>query len=234
MPRKKNFSPEIQEKTRRTPTADNKIRGRILIVCEGKETEPNYFNSFPKIDNVSVVTAGGKGSPSQVVEIAGQLRDKAKQSPYDAVWAVFDKDDFPDFKTAIDTAHSKGIRCAWSNEAFELWFIYHFERLTTFTHRNDYGSKIEAHVKQGAKKQKLSQYQIFCYQKNDGNVRRTLLDCGGNEEKAIAWAEKQAQEQVQCHGKNWDKHNPCTMVYLLVKQLLGKDDEFNRKISNSL
>ena len=234
MSKRKNFSPEIREKTRRTATEDRNIRGRILIVCEGKETEPNYFNSFPKMDNVSVVTAGGKGSPSQVVKKAMELRDKAKQSPYDAVWAVFDKDNFTDFKTAIDTAHREDIGCAWSNEAFELWFIYHFENPTSAISRNDYGSKIEAHVKQGAKKQKLSQYQKFSYQKNDGNVRRTLLDCGGNEENAIKWAEKQAQEQGKWHGENWDKHNPCTMVYLLVKQLLGKDEAFNRKISESL
>lgn len=234
MSKRKNFSPEIQEKTRSTATAARKIRGRILIVCEGKETEPNYFNSFPKMDNVSVVTAGGKGSPSQVVKKAMELRDKAKQSLYDAVWAVFDKDNFTDFKTAIDIAHGENIGCAWSNEAFELWFIYHFENPTSAISRNDYGSKIEAHVQQGAKKQKLSQYQKFSYQKNDGNVRRTLLDCGGNEENAIKWAEKQAQEQGKWHGENWDKQNPCTMVYLLVKQLLGKDEAFNRKISNSL
>lgn len=234
MSKRKKFSPEIQEKTRSTTAELRKIRGRILIVCEGKETEPNYFSSFPKMDNVSVVTTGGKGSPSQVVKKALELRDKAKQSPYDAVWAVFDKDNFTDFKTAIDTAQGKQIGCAWSNEAFELWFIYHFENPTSAISRNDYGSKIEAHVKQGAKKQKLSQYQKFSYQKNDGNVRRTLLDCGGNEENAIKWAEKQAQEQGKWHGENWDKHNPCTMVYLLVKQLLGKDEAFNRKISESL
>lgn len=234
MSKRKNFSPEIQEKMRSTTAELRKIRGRILIVCEGKETEPNYFSSFPKMDNVSVVTTGGKGSPSQVVKKALELRDKVKQSPYDAVWAVFDKDNFTDFKTAIDTAQGKQIGCAWSNEAFELWFIYHFENPTSAISRNDYGSKIEAHVKQGAKKQKLSQYQKFSYQKNDGNVRRTLLDCGGNEENAIKWAEKQAQEQGKWHGENWDKHNPCTMVYLLVKQLLGKDEAFNRKISESL
>lgn len=234
MSKRKKFSPEIQEKTRSTTAELRKIRGRILIVCEGKETEPNYFSSFPKMDNVSVVTTGGKGSPSQVVKKALELRDKAKQSPYDAVWAVFDKDNFTDFKTAIDTAQGKQIGCAWSNEAFELWFIYHFENPTSAISRNDYGSKIEAHVKQGAKKQKLSQYQKFSYQKNDGNVRRTLLDCGGNEENAIKWAEKQAQEQGKWHGENWDKHNPCTMVYLLVKQLLGKDEAFNHKISESL
>lgn len=234
MSKRKNFSPEIQEKMRSTTAELRKIRGRILIVCEGKETEPNYFSSFPKLDNVSVVTTGGKGSPSQVVKKALELRDKAKQSPYDAVWAVFDKDNFTDFKTAIDTAQGKQIGCAWSNEAFELWFICHFENPTSAISRNDYGSKIEAHVKQGAKKQKLSQYQKFSYQKNDGNIRSTLLDCGGNEENAIKWAEKQAQEQGKWHGENWDKHNPCTMVYLLVKQLLGKDEAFNRKISESL
>lgn len=234
MAKKKNFSPEIQEKTRRTATAARKIRGRILIVCEGKETEPNYFSSFPKMDNVSVVTTGGKGSPSQVVKKALELRDKVKQSPYDAVWAVFDKDNFTDFKTAIDTAQGKQIGCAWSNEAFELWFIYHFENPTSAISRNDYGSKIEAHVKQGADALKLSKYKEFIYKKNDGNIRSTLLDCGGNEENAIKWAEKQAQEQVKFHDKDWDKQNPCTMVYLLVKQLLGKDEAFNRKITKSM
>lgn len=137
MSKRKKFSPEIQEKTRSTTAELRKIRGRILIVCEGKETEPNYFSSFPKMDNVSVVTTGGKGSPSQVVKKALELRDKAKQSPYDAVWAVFDKDNFTDFKTAIDTAQGKQIGCAWSNEAFELWFIYHFENPTSAISRND-------------------------------------------------------------------------------------------------
>ena len=233
MANRKNFSPEIQEKTRSAATATRNIRGRILIVCEGKETEPNYFNSFPKIDNVSVVTYGGKGCPSQVVDIAEKLRDDA-QSPYDVVWVVFDKDDFTDFKTALDAAHEKEIRCAWSNEAFELWFLYHFENPTNPISRDKYKGRIENHVQQGAKKQKLSQYQKFSYQKNDKNIRRTLLACGGNEDNAIKWAEKQAQEQAEWHGEKWDDHNPCTMVYLLVKQLLGeKDDEFNRKINKN-
>lgn len=89
-------------------------------------------------------------------------------------------------------------------------------------------------MKQGADVLKLSQYQKFSYQKNDKNIRHTLLACGGNEENAIKWAEKQAQEQVKFHDKDWNKHNPCTMVYLLVKQLLGKDDEFDRKITKSM
>ena len=236
MANKKNFSPEIQEKTRRTPTKDYKVRGWIIVVCEGEKTEPNYFKSFPQKNGVSVVTVGGKGSPSQVVAAAEKLLKNAKKYPDDAVevWAVFDKDDFSNFKKAIDTAQSKGIRCAWSNEAFELWFLYHFENPTSAISRDKYKKKIEDYVQKGAKKQKLSQYQKFSYQKNDKNIRHTLLACGGNEENDIKWAEKQAKEQVKFHYKDWDKHNPCTMVYLLVKQLLGKDDEFDRKITKSM
>lgn len=48
MSKRKNFSPEIQEKMRSTTAELRKIRGRILIVCEGKETEPNYSTLFPK------------------------------------------------------------------------------------------------------------------------------------------------------------------------------------------
>lgn len=70
---------------------------------------------------------GAGANTKQVVEKAIELRDKAT-IPYDRVWAVFDKDSFPDvkFNGAIQKAISNGIDVAWSNEAFELWYLYHF------------------------------------------------------------------------------------------------------------
>lgn len=93
---------------------------RILIVCEGIKTEPNYFHAFSKKRNgifvIDMDVDGAGANTKQVVEKAIELRDKAT-IPYDRVWAVFDKDSFPDvkFNGAIHKAISNGIDVAWSN-----------------------------------------------------------------------------------------------------------------------
>ena len=71
----------------------------------------------------------------------------------------------------------------------------------------------------------------YVYQKNEKNMRAILRECRCDEERAIQRAEKQAHTFA---GRQYHKHNPCTMVYQLVKQLLGKDTAFNEKIKNSL
>lgn len=83
---------------------------RILIVCEGEKTEPNYFRSFDRYRKGNVVYEltldGGRMNTVGVVDKAISLRDKAN-IPYDRVWAVFDKDGFPakNFNTAIAKAN---------------------------------------------------------------------------------------------------------------------------------
>jgi hypothetical protein len=70
---------------------------RILIVCQGEKTEPNYFRSFRVAD---VQVEFGNGDPSQVVAFA---EDRYAENPRrEAVWCVFDKDDFPQFDAAVE------------------------------------------------------------------------------------------------------------------------------------
>ena len=108
------------------------IRCSILVVCEGTKTEPNYFEAFAEIEQGVVVydievKGLGRGT-IDVVEKAIRLKNK---NNYDRVWAVFDKDDFPakDFNKAIEMAQNNGVEVAWSNEAFELWYLYHFQNV---------------------------------------------------------------------------------------------------------
>jgi len=97
---------------------------RILIVCEGEKTEPNYFKSFDKNCNGTFIyeldLQGGGINTIGVVDKAIELRQKAR-TPYDRVWAVFDKDSFSskNFNGAITKATANNIDCAWSNEALE-------------------------------------------------------------------------------------------------------------------
>lgn len=136
---------------------EHSIRCKVLIVCEGSKTEPNYFQSFSLMKNSSslvfeVIPDGGGINTLAVVDKAIELRDKAaqRQNPYDSVWAVFDKDGFPDsdFDNAIQKAEQNGIGCAWSNEAFELWYVYHFDNRSTPMSRTNYQSVITSRVRE--------------------------------------------------------------------------------------
>jgi len=122
----------------------------FLIVCEGEKTEPNYFRSFPKQSGkiiFDITFDGGGISTLKVVEKAIQLRDRSQQK-YDRVWAVFDRDSFKanSFNSAIQKAEANDIKCAWSNEAFELWYLLHFHNRITAMSRDEYKKAIESAV----------------------------------------------------------------------------------------
>lgn len=96
----------------------------ILIVCEGKNTEPSYFRQF-KLSTATIKPIGEGYNTVSLVERATQLSTEKK---YEQVWCVFDKDDFDDtdFNNAIQIAEAKNFGVAYSNQAFEYWIILHF------------------------------------------------------------------------------------------------------------
>ena len=73
---------------------------RHLIVCEGKETEPRYFEGMRAAlratdgRKVAVVVRGSGKHTLGLLEYAEELCRYAPD-PFDHVWLVFDKDDFP-------------------------------------------------------------------------------------------------------------------------------------------
>ncbi|MCD8289999.1 MAG: RloB family protein [Prevotella sp.] len=215
--------------------SDVKIRCRILIVCEGEKTEPNYFRTFDQMQYGSVVYKidfeGGKINTVQVVEKAIELRDKAivAGNPYDTVWAVFDKDDFPAsaFNAAIIKAERHGIGCAWSNEAFELWYVFHFVNRVTAMGREEYKRAISKYVNESPKYTEKTKYS---YQKNALNSHEIMTKYG-DETLAISYAQRQEQS---FNDTRYATHNPCTTVYKLVRLLRGEDSGFNEKIMKDL
>lgn len=215
--------------------ADVKVRCRILIVCEGEKTEPNYFKSFDQMQYGSVVydvkCEGGKINTIQVVDKAIELRDKATASgfPYDTVWAVFDKDDFPAsaFNAAIIKAEQHDIGCAWSNEAFELWYVFHFVNRVTSMHRAEYEKTIGKYVNESSAYTEKTRY---VYRKNDSKSRAIMV-AYGDEARAVRYAQSQADSFIDTR---YAMHNPCTMVYKLVRLLRGEDKDFNKKLMEDL
>ncbi len=189
---------------------DRPERKRILIVCEGEKTEPNYLNSLkeklpPHV--ASIIDINGEGFNTQsLVNRAKQIRDakKGTKYAYDEVWLVFDRDSFkPDqFDNAIYSAEATGMKVAWSNEAFELWYILHFEDRQTGMSRTEY-------------KQHLSKHLGDPYKKNDKDMYSKLTKLG-NESKAIQRAKNLQSQHVGIANHN---ANPCTKVNELVEKL---------------
>jgi|ERR687886_797604 hypothetical protein len=178
------------------------VKQRFLIVCEGSKTEPNYFRSFRVPKNVVEVDVHGLGEdPSTLVRSATDLKNKYGDD-YDQIWCVFDRDSWQpqNFTNAISSATSQGFSVAYSNEAFELWYILHFEYLNTGIPRKDYIPKLSSLL--GKK-----------YEKNSETIYDELLD---QQPTAIRNAAKLLTE--------YDPHvpakdNPSTTVHLLVQEL---------------
>ncbi|MDF5732679.1 MAG: RloB family protein, partial [Rhizonema sp. PD38] len=103
---------------------------RFLIVCEGEKTEPNYFKSFRVPGKVVIDIRGLGNNTIGLVEEVVIIKNDAE---YDQVWCVFDRDSFPrkDFNAALALATRENIQVAYSNEAFELWYLLHFHYYDT-------------------------------------------------------------------------------------------------------
>lgn len=176
------------------------VRQRFLIVCEGEKTEPNYFRSFRVPKDVAEIDVKGVGeNPSKLVNSAKDLKE---QEDYDQVWCVFDRDSWApeDFNNAIRNAENQGFKVAYSNEAFELWYVLHFEFLNTGIPRNDYLQKLSLLLNQK-------------YQKNSEKIYDELFD---KQPTAIRNAIN-LLNQYDPHIPARD--NPSTTVHLLVQEL---------------
>lgn len=217
------------------PRTTRYIESRILIVCEGEKTEPNYFMAFDRSDNgvfvVDLSFGGGGVNTVQVVDEAIRLKTKAEQKrqPYDVVWAVFDRDSFKavKFNSAISKAEAHGVSCAWSNEAFELWYLLHFEFRNTGMSRQEYCGCIERHINDSPLYKKKKPYK---YKKNH-EAHYEEMTTYGSLDIAIANAERL---DGLYDDQAFANHNPRTLVYKLVRQLLGRDETFNTAMQTRL
>ncbi len=189
---------------------------RFLIVCEGERTEPNYFQSLVqnRYSEVREEKILGEGRATcALVKCTAQIKEKLERRrhlPFDRVWVVFDKDDFNDFNEAINLAASYGFESAWSNEAFELWYLLHFQYLDAAISRRDYIEKLQLEIR------KHPGYENYVYKKNNQNMYQ-LLSSIGNEELAKRSAIR-LREYFE-GDSDYKEHKPCTTIDLLVSEL---------------
>ena len=131
------FDSRRKERTARKYGFKEPKANSFLIVSEGEETEPIYFNSFGQLIkdtvggnietvNIPYLTVEGKGrSTIQLLSEVEKIVSKSRII-YQYVWVLFDKDQFDDFDDAIKLGEEKGYYVAWSNYCFEYWLTLHF------------------------------------------------------------------------------------------------------------
>lgn len=155
-----------KQRKRDTPNLTRTEGGRceqksFLIFTEGKNTEPSYFKQF-KLPTAEIEVVGiGRNTHSLIKHILpiikekNDARERQKMAIFDEVWCVLDVDPNPNnpqqstnFRNAIELATQNNIKIAYSNQAFEYWFILHFEdHQGGAMNRNDYHNKINNYLK---------------------------------------------------------------------------------------
>lgn len=181
-------------------------RQRFLIVCEGKETEVNYFRAFRAPRDVRSIDVQGIGyNTLSLVERTLQIKEEieaSKDVTFNQVWCVFDRDSFSpqNFHAAIELATKNGIKVAYSNEAFEIWYLLHFDYHCAALSRNQYKSMLTKRLRRK-------------YLKNDPEIYNLL---SGLQKIAIKNARKLNKSYSQSDSH---QNNPSTTVHLLVQAL---------------
>lgn len=223
----------------------------FIIFCEDEISEIQYFKYF-ETSLIKVNTIGGQKSKidnvfkaidhclgENLMEIINGIPVLKQEDIH--VWCVFDRDIEENislqslgnisFNESIETATSRGIKVAWSNDAFELWVLLHFEdidpKINENKKRETYYEKLTNIFKSLPNPNedlvKAKNHASFTYKKDmksKNNFRSIVRDEIVNKTSdAISRAQSLEFYHKALNNSNHEKA-PCTLVYLLVEELL--------------
>lgn len=187
---------------------------KILIVCEGEKTEPNYFEGareYYELNTVNVEVRGDCDSdPMSIVSFAKQRYREERDAgdPFDKIYCVFDKDGHTTYSRAIDA-----LACATPKDtyftinsvpSFEYWLLLHFVYSTR---------PYEALPGKSSGNQVLTELKTYIpdYQKGSRTIFTDLIE---QLERAKSYAKRALQE-----SERNQTDNPSTRVHELVEVL---------------
>ena len=186
-----------------------------LIVCEGKKTEPNYFNGLKKKINekygnkvdVLIPNIDIKGTGMNTTSLVKYTQKTVNHANkvYGQVWVVFDKDDYNDeqFDSAIDNCN---YNVAWSNPNFELWLLAHFKKINRYVSKDDVLQEIG---------KEFQEKGLGDYTKNDTNIFDKVT---GEGKLHTAIKNCEYMKELNKDGQA-SQRNPMTRVYKIVDGL---------------
>lgn len=190
---------------------------QFLIVCEGNNTEPEYLKAFP-VGNATIESYGLGSSKTSLVNAVLETLKLDQDAKRKETWVVFDMDIKSDqsgqlredYNRAIELARKHKLKVAYSNDAFELWFLLHYQYFDSQITRHEYYEKLS--VLWNCNYEKVGKQLNFCKK-----IYRLLEeDQRADQDSAIANASKLLQEQIH---QVFSEQNPCTTVFELVEEL---------------
>jgi hypothetical protein len=223
----------------------------FIIFCEDMVSEPVYLKYFEtaaikvnpikckksKMDNVlhaithCIQMDWMEERNGEKVLVAGDTQ----------VWCIFDRDGdkSPDkdavvnveFDESIAMAIRRGIKLAWSNDAFELWVLLHFENINptedVSRHRKTYYERLTTIFKglpnPNDDLKKCLAYQHFDYKSNlksETNFRAIVRPAILPQTTIAIERAKHLVDFHRAHSAPLHRQAPCTLVFQLVEELL--------------
>lgn len=181
----------------------------VLIVCEGKKTEPNYFKGLRddlQLTNIKITNCPTGTDPMSIVDYALELY--SKDYDYDNIYCVFDKE-HNNYQVALDKIHAHyqngiPIYAITSVPCFEYWLLLHFidsSRPYKPVGKKSAGDQLVSAVKKYIPDYHKGHKSIFDITKHNLNI-------------AVTRAKK--IEKLQRSNRS---DNPSTKVYQLVTYL---------------
>lgn len=142
-----------QIKSLARPGATRAPYAKVLIVCEGKKTEPNYFNELKqhyKIPSANIVITGDcRSDPLSIVNHAKKLYAEQQDlgDAFDQIYCDFDRDthsNYADAVRAIDAVKRRApFHAIRSVPCFEYWLLLHYHYTTKPYYETDKKSPCE-------------------------------------------------------------------------------------------
>jgi len=191
--------------------SQRKFNKTIFILCQGEVTEYEYFQNIKKQIRFSekvALTIKPYHNSNALQFIKYAIRNfKEDINSYDEFWVVFDKDatSNDDFNKAVYLAEQSKLKVAYSNQAFEVWLIHHFQELYSGLDRNDYETK-------------LNKLLEFDYGKDEKTAKRVAETLFPKIEEAIKNLENSYNKIEKSNPANEESS---TMVYQLAKSILN-------------
>jgi RloB-like protein len=212
----------------------------IFIACEGRNTEPLYFERIAEQvedDGLLAITIyPDKDTPNPKTDALNLIKEaQSKGDEFDEVWVVFDKDGYTKHEEAFKLAKTgkREVKIAFSSIAFEHWALLHFTKSDTAFQKSDCKDDKDhvlycgtgQHANDCHGRRCVAGYmreQVFCkdYVKL-GNYYFNHFDKKEIALKNAAWLRYKMRSTIQSQNHKIYNINPYTDVDVLVKRLFG-------------
>lgn len=223
---KKEALKRIKESRKKVPD--------IIMACEDSDSAPVYFKMIVQkllddklITPDSFVIATPKHTnPSGVLEDLKKHKTPNGKTYKDFThkWIVIDRDiqrvnggghSKENFNLALQQAKKEKVEVAYSNDAFELWYLLHFDYIETALLRDEINKRL-------IKKLKEKNSHKFAQLDKDGIKQANFTKHIYEELKSFQeTAIRNAQKLLESYGSDYnpENNNPSTTVHKLVEIL---------------